>query len=96
MLANSRMNQAASFSGAFVTAGRRGASDAHQLYGARLPFHLTRFGVTVRAASDAPAVMPRRIFWEIGIGFVARFLRLDGGNRRRCSAGCLQRGPYGE
>ena len=39
-----------------VAAGRRGASDAHQLYGARLSCHLMRFGVTVWAAGYAQPV----------------------------------------
>ena len=30
-----------------VAAGRRGASNAHQFYGARLPCYLMPFGVTV-------------------------------------------------
>jgi len=30
-----------------IPAARRGSSDSHQLYGARLSCHLMRFGVTV-------------------------------------------------
>ncbi len=51
------MHEPASFPccGAFA-AGRCSSSDEHQLYSARLPCHLVRFGVTVWAAGYAQAV----------------------------------------
>lgn len=76
MLHNKRMNQPALFAGGVVVAGRRGSSDAHQLYGARLSCHLMRFGVTVGAAGYAQAV--RRIGNTVSQVNMAKPTRYDG------------------